>query len=401
MTDGPLLPADGVLLHIGPHKTGTTALQSAFEASRRALREQGVVVTPSKLQRLGAGAVTQRTLGGMALGTSPDQRIWEQLCRRASKSADRRVLVSSELFSDARDDMIPGIVDGLGKGRVRVLVTVRPLEKLLPSTWQQGVKNGATSTYDRWLRHVLKGPQHDRLSKTAAKFWSRHDHARLVERWAAVAGLDNVAVLIVDERQPQNLLRDAETLIGVTPGTLQPGPSRNRSLTAEEAEVIRRLYLRVNEDLDRRRSQRWIHRGAVINLIDQRKPPPDEPRLVTPADSVLRAREIGREVRDRLVATGVRIVGDPASLVPDTPVPEQSIALPSRVDDDVAVELLVGMFRAAEADARPADQVEQLTTKQLLAEVRQRAARKVKRQQVGESPGDEPDIVLPRPRDDD
>lgn len=382
-----------MLLHIGPHKTGTTALQSAFEASRAALRAAGVVAVPGKLQRMGAGAITQRTLGGMELGTFPNERIWAQLCKRVTRAADRRVLVSSELFSDAKDPMIPEIVDGLGAERVRVLVTVRPLEKLLPSTWQQGVKNGATSTYDRWLRHVLKGPQHDRLAKSATKFWSRHDHARLVERWAAIVGLHRVAVLIVDERHPANLLHDAETLIGLPPDTLQAGPSRNRSLTAEEAEVIRRLYLRVNDDLDRRRSQRWIHRGAVVNLIDSRRPPADEPRLVTPADAVLRAREIGRDVTARLVATGVRIVGDPATLVPDTPVAEQPIALPTRVDDDVAVELLVGMFRAAEADAEPFERLEQLTTKQLLAEVRARAGRKVRRQPTG-------DVVLPTPRGD-
>jgi hypothetical protein len=194
-----------------------------------------------------------------------------------------------------------------------------------------------------------------------------------------VAGIDRVAVLIVDERRPAELLRGAELLIGVPSGTLQPGPSTNRSLTAEEAEVVRRVYLRLGDDLDRRRKQRWVHRGAVIGLIDQRRPRLDEPRIVTPAESVLRAREIGGEIADRLVATGVRILGDPASLVPDSAVPEKDPVLPTRIDNDVAVELLIGMFRAAEADAQADDAVTGLTTQELLGQLRQRAVGRVRR----------------------
>lgn len=382
---GAFLPDNGVLLHIGPHKTGTTALQSAFLASAASLRRHRVQVTPAKLQRVGAAAVIERTLGGMAVGTFPNRRIWERLCRSVARATDRRVLVSSELFSDADDAGIREILSGLPSDRVRVLITVRPIEKLLPSTWQQGVKVGATAPYDRWSRHVLKGPGHPKLTKSAAKFWRRHDHARLVERWAAVTGIDHVAVMIVDERRPAELLRGAEMLIGVPSGTLQPGPSTNRSLTAEEAEVVRRVYLRLGEDLDRRRKQRWVHRGAVIGLIDQRRPRPDEPRIVTPAESVLRAREIGGEIADRLVATGVRILGDPASLVPDSAVPETDPALPTRIDNDVAVELLIGMFRAAEADAQADDAVTGLTTQELLGQLRQRAVGRVRR--PGQSAG--------------
>ena len=144
--DGALLPERGVLLHIGPHKTGTTALQSSFAESSDDLAALGVAVTPSKLQRVGAGAVTQRTLGGMQHGTYPKARVWRQLQKSVRRASDRKVVVSSELFSDATDAQIPAIIDGLGADRVRVLVTVRPLEKLLPSTWQQAIKNGAPPT---------------------------------------------------------------------------------------------------------------------------------------------------------------------------------------------------------------------------------------------------------------
>ena len=165
----------------------------------------------------------------MQHGTYPKARVWRQLQKSVRRASDRKVVVSSELFSDATDAQIPAIIDGLGADRVRVLVTVRPLEKLLPSTWQQAIKNGAPPTYENWINRVLRGPDGANLSKTARKFWSRHDHARLVERWAAVVGIDNVAVLVVDESNPANLLHDVEQLIGVPRGSLRPGVSRNRS----------------------------------------------------------------------------------------------------------------------------------------------------------------------------
>ncbi|MFN8125170.1 MAG: hypothetical protein U0R64_01470 [Candidatus Nanopelagicales bacterium] len=383
----PLLPERGVLLHIGPHKTGTTALQSSFAASRDPLLAAGVAITPSRIQRMGAAAATERTLGGMDEGTHPSRKVWRQLVRRVRRAQDLKVLVSSELFSDATDDQIPDIVEALGGDRVRVLITVRPLEKLLPSTWQQAVKNGAPPTYRNWVDRVLKGPQAPRLSKTARKFWSRHDHARLVERWAAVVGMDRVAVLIVDESNPQALLRDTESIIGVPTGTLVPGPSRNRSVTAEEAEAIRRAYeVLGGNQMDRQLAQRWMHRGAVINLIDTRTPRPDEPRIVTPPAQVWRARELGTQIRDQLVATGVRIIGDPDALVPTSTPAQVDFNEPDRVDDEVTAQLIAGLYRAAEADlARARSQpATELSSRAMLSEVRTRAFRRLRRSEEPE-----------------
>ena len=135
-----------------------------------------------------------------------------------------------------------------------------------------------------------------------------------------------------------------------------------------------------------------MHRGAVINLIDSRKPPADEPRLVTPAAQVLRAREIGAQIRERLVASGVRIVGDPDSLVPTSTPPDVTFVEPTDVADDVVAELLAGLYRAAEVDlasvrAQPATS---LSSRAMLSEVRRRAVSRVRRQEPCETP---PDLV--------
>ena len=60
---GPL-PQDAILLHLGFHKTGTTALQSAFAASRPALLEHGVLYPGRRRSHHPAAmAMTGRTWG--------------------------------------------------------------------------------------------------------------------------------------------------------------------------------------------------------------------------------------------------------------------------------------------------------------------------------------------------
>ena len=42
------LPEDAILVHIGPHKTGTTAMQYAFFTAREELLQHGVLYPGSK-----------------------------------------------------------------------------------------------------------------------------------------------------------------------------------------------------------------------------------------------------------------------------------------------------------------------------------------------------------------
>ena len=67
---------------------------------------------------------------------------------------------------------------------------------------------------------------------------------------------------------------------------------------------MRRAYLVLGGDaMDRQLAQRWMHRGAVINLIDSRKPPADEPRLVTlPPRCCAPAKSERRSANDSLPA---------------------------------------------------------------------------------------------------
>ena len=85
------------LVHIGPHKTGTTAIQGALHLARERLAAQGVVYPGRGRQPLWPIlAVT----GQPALLGEPRPEIsyWENLVRDVRAAGDQRVAVSSEFF---------------------------------------------------------------------------------------------------------------------------------------------------------------------------------------------------------------------------------------------------------------------------------------------------------------
>lgn len=69
----------------------------------------------------------------------------------------------------------------------------------------------------------------------------RHQHARLVERWAAVVGPERLTVIVPDESDPDMLLRSFEGLLALPHGVLRRRNwQENRSLSWDEVELVRR-----------------------------------------------------------------------------------------------------------------------------------------------------------------
>lgn len=233
------LPVGTRLLHIGPHKTGTTSIQGALFAAKDAMAARGVDFPAHSRHPMEAAlAVCGRP--GMTGDARPAERHWRRLVDAVHATGDRTSLISSEFFADAPDDAtVARIVDELGRDRVHVLVTLRPLAKIMPSQWQQYVQNGLRMGYEDWLDHMLRRAPYE---KPNPSFWRRHRHDRLVERWARVVGAANLTVVVVDDRDRDGLMRTFESLLGLPCGLLTEVPdTSNRSLTSAETEMLRIL----------------------------------------------------------------------------------------------------------------------------------------------------------------
>jgi hypothetical protein len=60
----PVLPDHGILLHVGPHKTGTTAIQGALAVARPQLLAHGILYPGRRVEHnKQAAAAIQRALG--------------------------------------------------------------------------------------------------------------------------------------------------------------------------------------------------------------------------------------------------------------------------------------------------------------------------------------------------
>lgn len=307
----PPLPAGTVLLHVGPMKTGTTTLQGAFHTSRERLTEHGVHYAGSARQpMLAALAMTGRP--GRLGDPTPTRDHWDTLVGEVASSRDKRVVVSSEFFSDASADIARTVVAELGGSRVHVVVTLRPLGKVMPSQWQQYVQNGLRMRYPDWLDHMFNRPPYDEPTPT---FWHRHGQAEQVARWAAAAGAENVTAVVIDESDRGMILRTFERLLDLPAGILVPDDVSNRSLTLGEVEVVRLL----NEEFERRGwgpelYGHYVRTAIAKKMLNRRQPEPGEPTITTPKWAQERAAERGAAAAAAITASGVRVIGDVASL---------------------------------------------------------------------------------------
>jgi hypothetical protein len=350
--DALTLPAGSRLLHIGPHKTGTTTLQRALHANRTALEAHGVVYPGSRASHIRPALAITGSRGLLGARPASDQD-WQRLVRQVAGAGDRTVVVSSEFFDMADPATATEIVERLGGPRVHVVVTLRPLAKILPSAWQQAVRGRLNLPYDKYLDGLFADPVTLRSAQT---FWWRHRHGELVARWAEVVGAERLTVVVVDESDRLMLLHTFEALLGVPTGTLQPPAGRtNRSLTYAEIEFVRQIGREwKRRGWPERSYAKLVRRGVIEQLQLNRTPPADEQQIVTPAWAVERAAAAGADAARQIEALGVRVVGDLATLgaVPAVAAGADGDAVPTTLAIDAAVQAVVAAIDASGA-ARP------------------------------------------------
>lgn len=348
------LPADVRLFHIGLAKTGTTALQSTARSRRAALLEHGVRYPGTGLNhREAVSALMERRWGWTGPGaTVPAREHWDRLMAEVEAETARRVWISHEFAAESDDDTARRFAEALGP-RLHVLVTLRPYAALLVSSWQQYLKTGITRTFGSWLEAVLADPPDQRVTRT---FHRRSDQGGVLRRWAAVVGADRVTAVVVDKAVPSALSDTVEALLDLPPGFLVQdglgGRQANRSLSASEAEVLRRLNAELKDRLTWGEYDALLRKGGVDRLLQARTPGPEEGGSALPAWAAERASERGRRYAAEIRASGVRVVGDLDVLAapvrgPEESDTEQPAPEPELVDVDVAVQLAAGLLSAA------------------------------------------------------
>ncbi|RLV50452.1 hypothetical protein D9V37_00180 [Nocardioides mangrovicus] len=379
-----------VLLHIGPQKTGSTAIQRSMDASREALAEHGVYY-PGPWYRMRTQASWAVMGTGSAVGRpAPDIAAWHELLDDIGSHTLRLTCLSSEALAMSDEAAVERIVAGLGGGEnVRLVYVARRLDRLLPSHWQERVKSRLLWSYPQFLDLMLGEP--DRADFEWRMMWRPQLVGEVVERWSAQIPVEQITVVVADEDDPGLLPRSFEELLGVPAGVLAaPTSGQNRSLTYAEAEAIRRVN-HVFAEQGWSPEQYWrLVQAGVAESLKNAPLPPDAARMVGyTADQAARVDALADEQVAALTGSGAHLVGDPERLrtrgllepvSSQPPIAEVSLELLGSVVEGLVVGgqgLTKRKIRERRRAARAADPLATASAGSLARELARRARRRL------------------------
>jgi hypothetical protein len=307
-----------LVIHAGFHKTGTTALQHALNHSVGGLNNHGwhyPVISHGASQSDSALALGKRGWGWKGRGAKViPLRVWTKLV--AKINCDKRnIVISSEFLSELDADAIQQIKKAFPERDIEIVFTLRALDKLFPSNFQQTLKAGGDLDYDTWLSRILA--DYDKGQRSA--FWKRNKHSAVISKWIDVFGVERVTVVTANESDSQALFTRFSKVLGLPQGVLQKSPSSgmNRSLTLEEMQLLLSVNCLYPKQSNWNEYQTFVKRGFV-DLLTASPVQANEKGSVlkVPKEQAKRILEICEIEFENLKALDVKVVGALDELAP-------------------------------------------------------------------------------------
>lgn len=332
--------ADRLLLHIGTQKSGTTYLQRVLARLSGDLKRDGVLY-PTRLQGrreiYNHEAAAYGLLGTAAFPWVPATRAqaqvsaWERLRRKVSEW-DGTAIVSGEALSVIDSRAAARLVESLGVANTQVIITARDLGRVLPSSWQQHIRNGRSTSFATYLQQQAErrgeGSPRDLAARWDADpeqtFWRAYAIGGLIERWAPLAR--TVSVVTVPRRgaAPDELWHRFRRALDVGPALPEVPPviddlQANVGLTEPEVLVLAALNREVDrtkaDSPDMRALRARIVRDAFVPRDDRGSP------VRIPPSWVPRVSGWAQDDLAVLRSTGAILVGPESDLVVEAPAP--------------------------------------------------------------------------------
>lgn len=177
------------IVHIGPHKTGTTYLQLSFRARRAELEARGIVFP--EIWEFAPGNPSQLRLKQRLAEDRTDLLEAEFAALRQSGAA--RVLISAEDLSNLESGGLALLRRLIGDDKVRIVFYFRRWCELAPSSWQESIKQGQCWGLPEYILISTQNIENSRLL----------NFSRKIEPFAETFGADAIHLVSYSELRDQ------------------------------------------------------------------------------------------------------------------------------------------------------------------------------------------------------
>ena len=335
-----------VYLHVGFHKTGTTAIQEALFTHSDQLRILGInyATKKEKANHREAWALSERYWGWKKRGGEKTSIVeWKKRVKNL-KAQKINSVVSSEFFSEINDNQLNLMAKDLKDFDVEIIFTIRPLAKLLGSSYQQYLKYGIKASYEEWLDDIFHNSEKPKFTPT---FWMRHRHEEVISRWANAFGNKKIHLVVVDESEPDFLYDAFNMILKLPAGTLKEvqGLGSNRSLNYPEVALLLAINKAFPKDRAWNDYEVFIREGSIRHLTNQIQLAGLGTKLLTPQWAVDEAAKLSSSSIAKRNDLGIIIYGDLGKLN-STEIPIGTNGEISEIPIDIAVNALLAFDKS-------------------------------------------------------
>ena len=172
-----------LILHVGPHKTGSTYLQQRMFDHRKALAALGIEYPDIGIYEHNHHDIAE-------LARVDEYAALDELLRPLADSPAETIVLSSENFDRLTAPQVRALLAALPAGRtVRVVSFIRDRTDLLVSSWQEHVKHGGLLSFYEFVGPHLSHPYSSDLM----------NYGLMLDAYASNLGIDALTIIDYDK----------------------------------------------------------------------------------------------------------------------------------------------------------------------------------------------------------
>jgi hypothetical protein len=213
-----------LILHIGPHKTGSTYIQKKLLDNSKQLENNGWMYPSVGLVHFGQHELA--TIGGIN-----DDDLW-----REALNSNKNIVISSENFDRLNEEQVKLLAVKLSDFVVKIVYLYRRGDEKLISSWQESIKHGGVKNWSEYLYYHVSKPY---LSDILGDI-------RMLENFKRVFGSNSINIIDYDvaKRDNSDLFELFIDLLGVSLDEFElNNESINKTSDLINIEILRRLNI--------------------------------------------------------------------------------------------------------------------------------------------------------------